>query len=243
MSVRNRKQTRQSDPVAPYEKELLEWLNNDPESLLVMCRYFANAKMALHPRAIDVDSAGFTLQYIDKNLEGELVRKDVRVQFDEPAGTLEEAKRRIRAMMDEARKGFNLVVDKTYVPPGREPPRVFIPPEMAVCVVAAGLWSIFAAFAFQDRLPVRMEIWRIQMGGPEIFFNIVVGALVIHAVECLVALGVCVWARIPVGATIMWLLTILPLGLASLKPLVKTAVSRRNLAQLEAAQKQNSKSR
>lgn len=52
---------------------------------------------------------GFRLNYIDKNFEGQLARKDYWIDFKHPAATEEEIKVELAKMVEEARVAMRLV--------------------------------------------------------------------------------------------------------------------------------------
>ncbi|KAI8822935.1 uncharacterized protein EV422DRAFT_522745 [Fimicolochytrium jonesii] len=110
MSLRNRKTT--TDPLSPHESTLLQHINSQPDTLVLFAQYFANSRLAARATVTEVDSAGLTLQYVDKNMEGQLAQKEIRIQFDGPVRDVESAKRKIDALGKEAKDAMGMVCER-----------------------------------------------------------------------------------------------------------------------------------
>ncbi|TPX66149.1 hypothetical protein SpCBS45565_g04640 [Spizellomyces sp. 'palustris'] len=224
MSLRNRK-NQGKDPIAPFEEELLTYVNARHEDLVVCAQYFANSKNALQTKVSDIDSAGFTLKYVDKNMEGELAQKEVRVPFDRPVATKEAVKDKFLTLAKEARAGLGLVIDKKYVAPGSTPRLDFSPPAQ-ILTGAAALWTVALGGAFAPLPPVA-EFYRSELGGKQIFENVIMGVLALHGLEGLVVLGFGVYGRFPFIDLVKSVVFTILFGMACVGPIIKTAVKRK----------------
>lgn len=61
------------------------------------------------------------------------------------------------------------------------------------------------------------------------FQRLVLGALILHAVESVIALALLIYAKIPVSTLVFWFIYILIFGMASFRPAVKLAIKRSKL--------------
>ncbi|KAJ3031752.1 hypothetical protein HDV00_008140 [Rhizophlyctis rosea] len=224
MTTRSRKQP---DALAEHEQELLEYMNNKKQDLVLMAEYYAKAKFAYQCKATEIDRTGFTIQYMDKNMEGELQQKDVRVQFQTPATNKETAKERIIATTKEARQALGLEIDRTYVPPGRKGPKLFVWPNSTMMQVIIFFWILCAVLAYVPKLPLRVELWRFNAGGPEQFQWLLFSAVIMHLVESVAIIGMGIYTKFPPRILLKWWLLSIPFGIAALGPFVKTAAKRK----------------
>ncbi|TPX62938.1 hypothetical protein PhCBS80983_g00209 [Powellomyces hirtus] len=229
MSMRNRKGPFR-DPIAEHESSLLEFVNARDEDLINYAKYFAHSKMALKTKVTEIDSAGFTLQYVDKNAEGGLAQKDVRVQFDAPATTVHDVKKKLANLAKEAKTSLSLdsKMDKSYRAPGSDRlPQ--IEPVMGTAAVTGFLvlWATLIVGVLVPTLPPQFEELREHLGGRVMFERVAFGILLVHAIECVVVVAAAIYGSFELGDTIASLIRTLLFGLGSLGPVVKAAVNRR----------------
>ncbi|KAI9102499.1 hypothetical protein DFS34DRAFT_577026 [Phlyctochytrium arcticum] len=222
MSIRSRK-----DPISSSEAELKRYINDRHDDLKLYAQYFANSPKALQTKVIDVDSAGFTLQYADLNQEGEMVLKDVRIPFDVAVRSEIEVKEKFAALAKEARTALSLAPSKKYLAPGRIPTFEFEPPAKMVTTFLA-LWFVLLAGAFLP-LPHVLEFYRYGMGGNVLFEQLLKGVLALHGVEALVVFGFGIFGSFPIVDLVAAVFYTLFFGVACLGPTIKIA-TKRNLA-------------
>ncbi|KAJ3188875.1 hypothetical protein HDU85_004589 [Gaertneriomyces sp. JEL0708] len=228
MSVRRGKS--KVDPLAPHEETLLKLINAQKDHLKLFTLYFANAREADSPRVTEVDHAGLTLRYREKSFvskSNDLVDKEIRIQFNNPAYDLEGAKKQIAVLVKEAKDVTSTKVDKTYVPPGREQPRLFIPPSLQTVVYGLGLWGILLAAGFYHNIPPKIGYYHYALGGHELFRGVAIGIGAIHVVEAVVAIIIGITSGMPMWVNLLVGLLTIPFGLSAIGPHVKCCKKKR----------------
>ncbi|KAJ3003628.1 hypothetical protein HKX48_001667 [Thoreauomyces humboldtii] len=224
-----------TDPIVAHEPELLSYLNSRPDDLDLFALYFAQSPKALQIQVSDIDSTGFTLQYVERTgLEGNFTRKEVRVVYDR-ATTVADVKKRIDALKREAKVATELVVDRSYVAPGSDGTlkmkNVMSPMSDPLKVILVLGWIILILAVYGPDLPtlldVDLEAVKDHMGGRPLFLKFLVALAAIHAVECVLVLVLAVYGALPLDDVVVALVYVALFGVHATGPFVKMVFKRK----------------
>ncbi|KAJ3027369.1 UNVERIFIED_CONTAM: hypothetical protein HDU68_003942 [Siphonaria sp. JEL0065] len=224
--LRNRKGAEKAvDEVAKYSHKLAKEVNtDDPDAVINYIEYFGKIESVHKGRVIGVDSEGFDLLY---TIHGDSKKREVRVKFDESVSTVDGAKEKLQSMAKEAHKVLHYDIDKTYVSPNAKKHADWHGPKTKTFVFMSVVWTtiLLAVQLEDDQLPHSILVNARQIaGGVRVFEKILFGVFLMHLVESVVALGLCLYARVPVRATLFWIPTVFVFGIPSLQDCLKVAV-------------------
>ncbi|KAI9328402.1 hypothetical protein BDR26DRAFT_939948 [Obelidium mucronatum] len=222
--LRNRKPEK-VDEVAKNSHELAKGVNtDDPDAVINYLEHFAKIESVHKGRMIGVDSEGFDLLYM---IHGDSKKREVRVLFKQPVSTVDEAKQELKAMAKEAHKVLHFDIDKSYVSPNAKKHIDWHMPKTKTFAFMTVVWTtvLLAVHLEDEQLPHSTLVnARHMAGGQDIFEKILFGMFIMHVVESFVALGLCLYAYVPVKATLFWLPTVFVFGIPSLQDCLKVAV-------------------
>ncbi|KAI8920433.1 hypothetical protein BC831DRAFT_479726 [Entophlyctis helioformis] len=203
------------------------WNTTRGSALIHMALYFASAKTAADVCMSDLDTAGFTLQYVEKNVDHGLQQVETRVQFDRPVGSLAAIEQKLEGMAYEARTALSMKPNKNYVAPGTRKDELFVPPTLATSIGLTIFWTVLYCISCVDALPAPLEILRSIIGGRAACENMALGIVCIHVLECAAVFGFGLWSEIPLDIVAKWVGLTSYYGFATLGPFIKIAYKHR----------------
>ncbi|KAJ3382501.1 hypothetical protein HDU84_004251 [Entophlyctis sp. JEL0112] len=220
-----RRPKRSADPVAAASDDLAKELNTAyPDAVIDYIQHFGHIPDVFKGRVIAVDSAGFDCLY---TIHGQPKRRELRILFDRVAETIDEAKDMLKAMAKEAHVVLHQNVDKTYVSPNAKKYKDWTAPKPRPAAVLSVVWVVALAGALvdDDLLPhSSLVVARQHAGGMFVMEKVLIAIIVMHAVETLVAIGLCLYARVPAKATLQWIPTVFIFGVPSLQDCLRVCV-------------------
>ncbi|KAJ3214392.1 hypothetical protein HDU67_001725 [Dinochytrium kinnereticum] len=189
---------------------------------LNLVRYWANMGSATTAKIISVDDSGVDVQF---TLGAEPKKHEVRIQFKAAVQTPAEAREKVESMAAEARKILGVEVDTTYTAVSRRKKVDFHLPDITtmVCMLAVWAFVISLKFLTDDMLPEPLILLR-QALGDDSMGRLVLVLCIINGVLTALSLAFCLFARIPLGATILWMPTVFLFGIPSMQNCMKIAI-------------------
>ncbi|KAJ3288499.1 hypothetical protein HDU79_004811 [Rhizoclosmatium sp. JEL0117] len=224
-TLRNRNKEAKVDEVAAKSHELAKELNtNDPDAVINIIQHFGRIVDVHKGRAIGVDSKGVEFLYTSY---GDQKRYESRINFKEPVETVEEARATLKELAKEAHKVLHYNIDKSYVAPNAKKQYDWKMPKTKTLVFVSLVWTtvLLGIYLEDEHLPHSILVnARHMAGGPRVFEKVLTGILIMHIVETVVAVGLCLYGRVPAKATLMWIPTVFVFGVPSLQDCLKVAV-------------------
>ncbi|KAI9331671.1 hypothetical protein DFJ73DRAFT_69008 [Zopfochytrium polystomum] len=228
--MRNRKHGNNSSSSGAAEippntsREICASLNTkNPEAVVNYVRYWGSIASADKARIVSVDLAGFDMEYTV--FSDPATRHELRIQFKQPASSVEDAEMKLKDMENEAYKMLNLDIDRNYKAPGtKTPPNVHLP-KAWIIGATAGAWVAAYIVIFLDAalLPPEVATFR-KIVGMDVLQRMLTAWVILHSIEAVVGIGLCLYARMPVHTVLLWPLIIVLFGTPSLQNCLKVAV-------------------
>ncbi|KAJ3191910.1 hypothetical protein HK101_007303 [Irineochytrium annulatum] len=217
------------DLVADASDEIVKAFNNDhPDAALHLVQYWGAIPGAESAKVLSVDDTGVDLLYQQTNSEG-VKNQDLRVLFDKPLAGTKEATEKLIKMATEARKILGVDIDKTYKAVGRRKPVEYHLPKTWIMLGFTLLWSaiLYLNFYPDDDLPPQAYFIKHDViGGTGATRNVLIAITVIHLVESVVSLILCVLAGMSFLKTIAWVVTVFCFGIPAMQNCLKVCVRR-----------------
>ncbi|KAJ3110197.1 hypothetical protein HDU96_006833 [Phlyctochytrium bullatum] len=219
--LRNRKV---KDAVAASSEQLSNSINDRRTGdALYLVRYWGNVSGASTAKVVAVDQSGLDVIYTVGADTSK--RHEMRIQFKTIVHTPQEARALVDEMAGEARKILGVEVDKSYVSVGQRMKKDHEFPDVVTMFFSLIAWVAILSLTFleDEYLPSPLVALRNAMGADAMrrlakVFSIINGALT------LVSFIFCLFARIPLGATILWIPTVFVFGVPSLQMCMKVAI-------------------
>ncbi|KAJ3115497.1 hypothetical protein HK100_001323 [Physocladia obscura] len=215
------------DPVSAESHELAKELNtNEPDAVIDYIQHFGHIPDVFKGRVIGVDSTGFDCLY---TVYGQTRRREIRIVFDQKAESPDDARATLKAMAKEAHKILHNDVDKTYVSPSPKTKADWTRPKPTPFAGMGAIWLlILVAVGLPDEsLPHSFfASIRHYFGGIPAMTRLLKALVIIHAVESLVAVAMCLYARVPAVAVAKWIPTVFVFGVPSLQDCMRVCVRR-----------------
>ncbi|KAJ3094478.1 hypothetical protein HDU97_008028 [Phlyctochytrium planicorne] len=221
--IRNRKKGN-PDVVAAVSEQLSNSLNDkNPTAAVKLVQYWGNMSQATTARFIGFDDSGVDIEY---TLGADTSRKhEIRVQFKAPVSSPAEARQKIEGMVAEANLILGVNVDTTYKAVSAKPKPNFVLPDISIIVAMLIAWGLVFSVRFleDEALPYFLVVFREAVGrdGTD---RLLIALIAINTVLAILSLAFCIFARIPLGATLLWIPTVLIFGIPSMQDCMKVAI-------------------